>query len=31
MRWIRHTGRALDAYLDGELDGERTDRVVVHW
>ena len=30
MRWIRHPGRALDAYLDGELDRRDIDRVVAH-
>lgn len=30
MRWIRHPGRALDAYLDGELDTCHIDRVVTH-
>ncbi|MGK2958529.1 MAG: anti-sigma factor family protein [Acidimicrobiales bacterium] len=30
VSWIRHPGRALDAYIDGELDGAQTDRVVAH-
>jgi anti-sigma factor RsiW len=30
MRWIRHPGRALDAYLDGELDRHEVDRVASH-
>jgi len=30
MRWLRHPGRALDAYLDGELDSDGTDRVATH-
>lgn len=31
MRWTRrHPGRALDAYLDGELDGPEGDRVAAH-
>lgn len=30
MRWIRHPGRALDAYVDGELDGRDVDRVTAH-
>jgi len=30
MRWIRHPGRALDAYLDGELGGRDVDRVAAH-
>jgi anti-sigma factor RsiW len=30
MRWTRHPGRALDAYLDGELAGREGDRVGAH-
>jgi anti-sigma factor RsiW len=30
MRWFRHPGRALDAYLDGELAGHHVHRVVAH-
>lgn len=30
MRWMRHPGRALDAYLDGELAGRSADRVASH-
>ena len=30
MRWIRHPGQALDAYVDGELDGRDVDRVAAH-
>jgi anti-sigma factor RsiW len=30
MRWTRHPGRALDAYLDGELDDGELDRVATH-
>jgi anti-sigma factor RsiW len=30
MRWFRHPGRALDAYLDGELEGHEAARVAAH-
>ncbi len=30
MRWLRHPGRALDAYLDGEVGRVDTERVADH-
>jgi anti-sigma factor RsiW len=30
MRWFRHPRRALDAYLDGELDEDEAGRVESH-
>jgi len=30
MRWIRHPGRALDAYLDEELPSSTAARVEAH-
>ncbi|MGQ0826532.1 MAG: anti-sigma factor family protein [Actinomycetota bacterium] len=30
MRWFRHPDRALDAYLDGELDPRGTERITEH-